>query len=96
MDFHEIMVTNVLMNVRKEMSELNDRDSINKLYRQARIWVRFHCYYANACTPEETREINRRLKNMRWDRLEDLGFEVWRGGEAKIKEATKRRNRLEA
>lgn len=68
----EPMVDAVIKNVRAEMKQADTRDSVNKVYRQARIWVRFHCHYAESCTEERSREINALLKNMRWERLEDL------------------------
>lgn len=68
------MENNVLTRVKREFDEADNKDTINKIYRQARNWVRFHCYYAKACTPEKAHELNEKLKNLRWDRLSQLGY----------------------
>lgn len=68
----ETMVDAVIKNVQAEMQQADSRDSVHRVYRQARTWVRFHCHYAESCTEERSREINLLLKNMRWARLEEL------------------------
>lgn len=70
----EEMINNVLNRVEAEFNEANNKDTINKIYRQARNWVRFHCYYAKACSELDAREVNYKLKHMRWERLEELGI----------------------
>lgn len=76
--YSDEMANNVLTKVKKEFSEADNKDTINKIYRQTRNWVRFHCYYANACTEDKARELNHEIKNMRWDRLEELGYNTVR------------------
>lgn len=66
---------NVIDNFRDEISSAYSMDTINKLYRQARIWVRFQKNYAGAFSGEDARCVNLQLKNIRWDRMEQLGIE---------------------
>lgn len=58
----------------RDMSKLNDRDSINKLYRQARIWNRFHHFFGNACTYDRYLELNEIFKSTRKERFKELGL----------------------
>ena len=37
----------VLISVEKEMEKANNIDSLNKIYRQARVWNRFHHFLTN-------------------------------------------------
>ena len=41
--FTDSMENNVISRLSDEMSVCENVDQINKLYRQARLWVRFHC-----------------------------------------------------
>lgn len=59
---------------KNDMSKLNDRDSINKLYRQARIWNRFHHFFGNACTYDRYLELNEIFKSTRKERFKELGL----------------------
>lgn len=52
---------NVLTKVADEISHAKDESAINKIYRQARNWSRYHCYYAEACSPSTCRELNRKF-----------------------------------
>lgn len=63
--FTDSMENNVVERLVNEMGECETADQVNKLYRQARIWVRFHCFYAKACSPEHSQELNGRIKNIR-------------------------------
>lgn len=63
---------NVLMAVKDEMSKTDNKDTINKLYRQARIWVRFHCLYAGACSKEDASILNERFKEIRRNRVDEI------------------------
>lgn len=66
---------NVLCQVGIEMRKAKDsgqKDSINKLYRQARIWNRFECCYADAITPASLKHFNDELKKLRDKNLEEL------------------------
>lgn len=56
---------NVLEKVKEEMQKAKDYDAISKIYRQARNWSRYHCYFAIACTPTKCRELNRRFSSFR-------------------------------
>lgn len=56
---------NVLCQVGIEMRNAKTIDTINKLYRQARIWARFNCYYADVGTPERLKAFNIKLKTLR-------------------------------
>lgn len=67
--FTESMENNVIERLEVDMQECETADQVNKLYRQARIWVRFHCFYAKACSPEHSQELNARIKNIRNARL---------------------------
>lgn len=67
--FTDSLENSVVTKLSEEMSECVDADSINKLYRQARIWVRFHCFYAKACSPEHSQELNARIKDIRNENL---------------------------
>lgn len=55
----------VLKIVRRDMMYCKDVNSINKLYRQARIWTRFHHDMAHACTKEMATWLNKRFDSFR-------------------------------
>lgn len=59
----------ILERYREEMFQMEDKDSINKLYRQARIWNRFHHFYAAACAYERYCELNQIFQEIRWEVL---------------------------
>lgn len=59
----------VISSYEEEMLKCFDRDCINKLYRQARIWNRFHHFFGNGCTVEVYRELNATFKRVRVVRL---------------------------
>ncbi len=59
----------VIRQVRKDMFKAIDRDGINKIYRQARVWNRFHYRYAEACTQQRYHFLNNKLKQIRLDAL---------------------------
>ena len=60
---------NIIKQVGKKMAEAKDRDSVNAVYRQARIWNRFHHFFANACSYERYTFLNRKFKHLRWEAL---------------------------
>jgi hypothetical protein len=64
----------IIARYKSDMSKLNDRDSINKLYRQARIWNRFHHFFGNACTYDRYLELNETFKSIRKERFKELGL----------------------
>ena len=84
MDSKEIE-KNVCAKVRLQFGYANTEDQVNKVYRQARNWVRFHCYLGGACDSEYARGLNHLFKSMRWDRLEELGYETVRTKNGKSK-----------
>jgi hypothetical protein len=59
----------VLKSVRKDMFKATDRDGVNTVYRQARVWNRFHRVYAKACSYEKYVYLNSRFKQMRREAL---------------------------
>jgi hypothetical protein len=59
----------VLLKVRRDMLKACDRDGINKVYRQARIWNRYHHFFAEACSYEKYSYINRKFKAYRHEAL---------------------------
>lgn len=73
--YTESMENSVLTNLTVELGNCENADQINKLYRQARIWVRFHCFYAKACSPEHSQELNEKIKNIRNKNLERVRSE---------------------
>lgn len=73
MTYTETMENSVLTKVSEEFNNCESKDQVNKIYRQARIWVRFHCHFAKACSVEHSQELNQKLKVLRWDRLKELG-----------------------
>lgn len=64
----------IIARYKSDMSKLNDRDSINKLYRQARIWNRFHHFFGNACNYDRYLELNEIFKVTRKERFKELGL----------------------
>lgn len=68
----EEYINNVLDSVKAEMQRADSKDTVHKLYRQARIWVRFQCYYAHAFTLEESSIVNQKLKKLHKERLNQL------------------------
>ena len=68
----DILEENVLKNTENEMRKAGNRDSVNKIYRQSRIWVRFHCHFAKGCSVEHSQELNNKLKHIRWNILKEL------------------------
>lgn len=65
-------ITNVVERVAKEISQASDKNTVFKIYRQARNWSRFHCYYENACTPDECKAVNSIFKDIKNKKLEEL------------------------
>ncbi len=63
---------NVLERMSYEFSIANDKNTVEKLYRQARNWSRFHCYFAKACSPETCKKLNTKFKIMKNERLQEV------------------------
>ena len=57
-----------------EFKKATSRDQVNKIYRQARIWNRFHHFFAGdlGCTRTRYEEINMFFKKARWNRLAEI------------------------
>lgn len=73
-DVTHLTENRIIARYKSDMSKLNDRDSINKLYRQARIWNRFHHFFGNACTYDRYLELNEIFKGTRKERFKELGL----------------------
>lgn len=63
---------NVLTNVAVEMRKATDKDTVQKIYRQARNWARYHCYYGAGCSPEICSELNQHFKLFKTYALKEL------------------------
>jgi len=61
------------------LQNTTDKDSINKLYRHARVWTRFCVAFAETLTPEEGVEANNEFKRIRNERLAELNerLDTW-------------------
>ena len=57
------------------LQDLKDRNSINKLYRHARVWSRFSRIYSENISKQECVEVNAQFKRLRNERLEELNNE---------------------
>lgn len=66
----------VLGNVQYEFHRALSKDTVNKIYRQARNWVRYHWSFECACSREHAIKINSIIKKMRWERLKELGYKT--------------------
>lgn len=59
----------ILKSIRKDMFKAIDRDGINKVYRQARIWNRLHHFYGKANTYQKYTFLNHKFKQARLEAL---------------------------
>ena len=64
--------SNILKRVHFDMNKAIDRDGVNKVYRQARIWNRYHHYLAQACSREKYVFFNKKFKSYRKEALASL------------------------
>lgn len=62
----------VLIKVEKEMNNAKDENSINKLYRQTRLWLRFQHVYAEVLDRDDYDWCIERLKRFRQTAKEKL------------------------
>lgn len=69
--------TRVVENYTKAMHKCKTKDEVNKLYRQARIWTRFHVHFEFACDTQVGHEINAQFKDVRVNRLHELGYRTY-------------------
>ena len=69
------MVEKILLGIQSEMRKCSHIDELNKIYRHARIWVRYN-YVVSGVDKEYAKEVNEILKNMRWQRMKEMGYLV--------------------
>ncbi len=69
--------TRVVENYTKAMHKCKTKDEVNKLYRQARIWTRFHVHFEFACDTQVGHEINAEFKDVRIKKLHELGYRTY-------------------
>ena len=55
-----------------KLQDMTDCNQIQKLYRHARIWVRFSRMFAETISKEEGVEVNAQFKRLKNERLEEL------------------------
>lgn len=65
---------NIIQRYREEIAKLDDKEKIKQAYGQARIWNRFHFFWAQACTRERYEELNEIFKRIKKEKLN--GMEV--------------------
>lgn len=63
----------VISKVARETKAAESSDTICKLYRQARLWVRFRCHYEGAITESHAEELHLELKRIRGAAKKRLG-----------------------
>lgn len=57
---------------RREVSKLNDRNSINKLYRQFRVWTHIEADILENMSIRQKYSLNEKFNNIRLERFEEL------------------------
>lgn len=64
----------VLQGTIVEINKCKDTDSVNKMYRQARIWCRFHHFVSHGagCDYETYRELISIIKGARYAKFREL------------------------
>lgn len=67
----EQIILAVLKNYRNELRQQDNRDGINKIYRQARIWSRIMAS-SGIISEDERNRANEAFKKMRWNRLNKI------------------------
>lgn len=72
---HNVNVHDVMIAINEEFKKCCQIDEINKIYRQARIWVRYN-FVISGVDKEGAKEVNDGIKNMRWNRMKELGYRV--------------------
>lgn len=65
--------SNVLSRLAYEMRNAKSIDTVNKLYRQARVWARIHIYYGDSCSKKESEDLYAKLKAYRRVNIIRLG-----------------------
>lgn len=67
----EQIILAVIKNYRNELRQQDNRDGVNKIYRQARIWSRIMTS-SGIISEDERNRANEAFKKMRWNRLNKL------------------------
>ena len=62
----------VIKKYKLDIACCTNKDSVNKVYRQARIWNRFHHFYGECCSYERYTELNQTFKYVRLKKLKAL------------------------
>ena len=62
----------VMLKVRHDMFKAIDSDGVNKVYRQARIWNRYHHFFGQACSYEKYVYLNNKFKAFRYEAMEAI------------------------
>ena len=57
---------------KREVSKLNDRNSINKLYRQFRVWTHIETDILENMSIRQKYSLNEKFNNIRLERFEEL------------------------
>lgn len=67
----EQIILAVIKNYRNELRQQDNRDGVNKIYRQARIWSRIMTS-SGIISEDERNRANEAFKKMRWNRLNKI------------------------
>ena len=67
----EQIILAVIKNYRNELRKQENRDGVNKIYRQARIWSRI-MFSSGIISEDERKSANEAFKKIRWNRLNKI------------------------
>ncbi len=56
---------NIILRTRRDMLKENDKSGINVVYKQARIWNRFHYFLGQGCSYETYKYLNNKFKALK-------------------------------
>lgn len=62
----------IINKVHEDMFKAIDKDRINQIYHQARIWARYHHFLAEACSYERYTYLNNKFKKYRYEAINAL------------------------
>ena len=65
--------SNVLSRIAFEMRNAKSIDTVNKLYRHARIWARIHIHYGDSCSKVDAETLYAKIKAYRKVNIIRLG-----------------------
>lgn len=68
----ELDLIKFLNALREQMRVTTNTQSVQKLYRHARMWTRIQCVWLKEINIEEQRELNKTIKVIRDARLKQL------------------------